>query len=161
MLHCFVHIIAPARESQRTCTIISTSLTTPRGVLAYGTEDVILYCICMVDDVAVGPTRWFFNETQVTATQANGNNPYYRDNVPSPLIIPLFATGYDGTYRCESDSGILTPDDSITLTLSGTYLYNYFSKLRINFVLALIMVCMFMSATMAYHLIKYYKPYFH
>jgi len=79
----------------------------------------------MEDGVAVGPTRWFFNDTIVTATQVNGNNPYYRDNVPSPFIIPLFVAGNVGTYRCESDITTSAPGDSITLTLAGTYLHSY------------------------------------
>ena len=77
----------------------------------------------MIDYVAVGPAIWFFNNATVTATQANGSNPYYRDNVPSPLIIPLFAAGNDGTYRCESEGSISTPGDSITLILASKYSY--------------------------------------
>ena len=122
----------------RTCNIISTSLptvTTPSGVIANGTEDVILYCICMQSGVAVGPVLWFFNNTQVP-TQANGNTPYFRNNVPGPLIIPLFVAGNNGTYRCESDTTIgSTSDNIITLTLPGTYVYGYFSKLLIYMLL--------------------------
>ena len=77
----------------------------------------------MIDNVAVGPAIWFFNDTQVTDTQANGSNPYYRNNVPSPLIIPLFAAGNVGTYRCESDASTSIPGDSIALTLSGVYTF--------------------------------------
>ena len=131
----FIHIIGNA-NLPRTCNIISTSLptlTTPSGVIANGTEDVILYCICVQNNVAVAPVLWFFNDTQVTDTQFNGNSPYYRDNVPSPLIIPLFVAGNDGTYRCGSDITIeSTSDNIITLTLSGTYVYGYFSKLLIR-----------------------------
>ena len=83
----------------------------------------------MEGGVAVGPTEWSFNSASVTATQANGNNPYYRDNVPSPLIIPLFVTGNDGTYECGSNG---TSYDSITLTLPGTCLYNY-CNMHINY----------------------------
>ena len=129
-VHCFIHIIVSTTNSPRTCNIISTSLptvTTPSGMIANGTEDVILYCICVQDNVAVGPVLWFFNNTQVTATQFNGNSPYYRNNVPGPLIIPLFVAGNNGTYRCGSDTTIgSTSDNIITLTLSGTYVYGYF-----------------------------------
>ena len=129
-----MHIIVASRFP-RICNIISTSiptLTTPSGMIANGTEDVILYCICVQDSVAVGPVLWFFNDTQITTTQANGNSPYYRGNVPGPLIIPLFVSGNDGIYRCGSDINIeSTSDNSITLTLPGTYLYNHFSKLLI------------------------------
>ena len=96
-------------------------MATPSGMIVNGTEDVILYCICMIDNVAVGPTRWFFNTTEVTDSP-NGNNSYFRNNVPSPLIIPIFGTSNVGTYRCESDSTTLTPDDDrITLTLACMY----------------------------------------
>ena len=125
----FLRTFTVPQGSQRICNIISTSLptlTTPRGAIANGTENVILYCICMVDNVAVGPTRWFFNDIMVAFTQANGNNPYYSDSVPGPLFIPLFIMGYNGTYRCESDDAVLssTSDNSITLTVSfpGTYM---------------------------------------
>ena len=77
----------------------------------------------MIDNVAVGPAIWFFNDTQVTDTQANGSNPYYRDNVPSPLIIPLFAAGNVGTYRCESETSTSIIVDNITLTLLGAYAF--------------------------------------
>ena len=76
----------------------------------------------MIDNVAVGPAIWFINNVRVTATQANGNNPYYRDNVPSPLIIPLFGTSNVGTYRCGSDGSMSAPGDNITLILPGMYL---------------------------------------
>ena len=121
-------IIAPT-TNQRTCNIISTSLptlTTPSGVIADGTEDVILYCICLTnDDIAVGPTRWFINSssTPIPDTSPNGNNPYFRNNVPSPLIIPMFGASNVGTYRCGSDNTIAAPDDDrITLTLACMYL---------------------------------------
>ena len=120
-------IIAPT-TNQRTCNIISTSLptvTTPSGVIANGTEDVILYCICLTndDDIAVGPTRWFIDNTEVTDDLPNGNNPYFRNNVPSPLIIPMFGASNVGTYRCGSDNTIAAPDDDrITLTLACMYL---------------------------------------
>ena len=98
-------------------------MTTPGGVITNGTQNVILYCICTIANVAVGPTRWLFNGDQVTLTEDDGSgSPYSRDNVPSPLIIPSFITGNDGIYRCESDGNIIsTPDDTITLALLGIY----------------------------------------
>ena len=135
--HCFVYVVAAA-SPPRSCNVISTSLptvSTPSGVIANGTEDVILYCICIEGGVAVGPTEWSFNSVPVTATQANGTNPYYRNNVSSPLIIPLFVTGNDGTYECGS---LGTLYDSITLTLPGTYLYNY-CNMYINIIFLLSM----------------------
>ena len=98
-------------------------MTTPSGVIASGTQNVILYCTCMEDNVAVGPTEWFFNGTRVTLTEDGGSgNPYARNNVPGPLIIPSFVTGTIGTYQCRSvPTSVSSPGDTITLTLLGMY----------------------------------------
>ena len=118
--------------SPRTCTIISTSLptvTTPSGVIASGTQNVILYCICNSTNIAVGPTFWFFNDVRVTLTQDNGSgNPYARsDSVPGPLIIPSFFTDSVGTYRCRSDGNFISsPGDRITLTVRGMFYFQLF-----------------------------------
>ena len=112
-------------DIQTSCNIISTSLptvTAAGGVIANGTQNVILYCICNRSDVAVGPTLWYFNGVQVTLTGDNGSgDPYYRDNVPSPLIIPSFVTGHDGNYSCSNPniSDVSLHGDSIILTLPG------------------------------------------
>ena len=80
-----------------------------------GTQNVILYCICRINNVAVGPTTWFINGTAV-ATTASGNNPYFRNNVPSPLIIPTFTAAHADTYGCaRADS----PTVTIDLAISG------------------------------------------
>ena len=82
-----------------------------------GTQNVILYCICRRNnDVAVGPTTWFINGTAVTTT-ASGDNPYYRNNVPSPLIIPLFTATHAGTYGCGSNDS-----PRVTIDLAGSYI---------------------------------------
>ena len=82
----------------------------------------------MRNNVAVGPTTWFINGTTVTLTTADGSgNPYYRDNVPSPLIIPLFTATYAGTYGCGSliivngrPTDPTTPSVTIDLATAGT-----------------------------------------
>ena len=83
---------------------MSTSLptvTAAGGVIASGTQNVILYCICNRSNIAVGPTYWYSNGVLVTVTEDDGSgNPYYRDNVPSPLIIPSFVAPHNGTYIC-------------------------------------------------------------
>ena len=86
-----------------------------------GTQNVILYCICIRNNVAVGPTIWFINDTTVTTT-ASGDNPYYRDNAPSPLIIPLFTATHAGTYGCGSSAPNppTAPSVTIDLAISGT-----------------------------------------
>ena len=89
-----------------------------------GTQNVILYCICTRDgnDVAVGPTTWFFEGNPVTLTETvtTDGNPYYRNNVPSSLIIPSFTADHDGTYGCGSGDGVNTPSVMISLALAGT-----------------------------------------
>ena len=114
------------------CSIVSTNLptvTTAGGVIANGTQNVILYCICMRVDsnVTVGQTFWFFNGAQITLTQDNGSgNPYSRDMVPSTLTIPSFVTPHDGNYSCTHHNNfndVATLGDTITLTLPGIYTY--------------------------------------
>ena len=110
------------------CSIVSTNLptvTAAGGVIANGTQNVILYCICMRVNsiVTVGLTTWFFNGVRVTLTQDNGSgNPYSRNNVPSTLIIPSFVTPHDGSYSCAHRADfneVETLGDAITLTLTG------------------------------------------
>ena len=66
-----------------------------------GTQNVILYCICTRNGVAVGPAIWSFGSTEVTTT-VSGNNPYSKINVPAPLIIPSFNADHVGRYRCDN-----------------------------------------------------------
>ena len=104
----------------RVCTIYSPNVTTNGALMNIpsGTQNVILYCICRIDDVAVGPTTWFIGGTAVTHTTADGSgNPYYRNNVPSPLIIPSFTAAHSGIYGCGSGSGVSTPGVTIDLVL--------------------------------------------
>ena len=115
--------------NHRICNIYSPSLTTPCEMLHIpsGTQNVILYCICRRGNVAVGPVRWFINGTGVTRTTASGNNPYVRDNVPAPLIIPSFTADHVGTYICTSDDSIgnsVTVSVTVSLVLSGMCNYD-------------------------------------
>ena len=89
-----------------------------------GRQSVILYCICTRNDtnnrpVAVGPTTWFIDGTAVTRTTASGDNLYYRDNVPSPLIIPIFTAAHSGIYGCGSGNGVSTPGATIDVAIVG------------------------------------------
>ena len=104
MIILFSFIYTGQSPVPRLCDIYSPSFTTSVGVLyiSNGTQNVILYCICRRNNVAVGPTTWFIDGTAVTRTTASGDNPYYRNNVPSPLIIPLFTATRAGTYGCGS-----------------------------------------------------------
>ena len=119
-------VITDAGALEHFCNIISTNLptvTAAGGVIPSGTQNVILYCICTNDNVAVGPTIWFFNGTQVPRTTADGSgNPYYRNNVPSPLIIP---SPHNGTYSCGPSTNfdeVSSNGDSITLELGMSML---------------------------------------
>ena len=112
------------------CSIASTNLptvTAAGGVIANGTQNVILYCLCMRVNsiVTVGQTTWFFNGVQITLTQDDGSgNPYSRNNVPSTLSIPSFVTPHDGNYSCTHNDDfneVTTLGDTITLTLTGMY----------------------------------------
>ena len=86
-----------------------------------GTQNVILYCIGRRDNVAVGPVTWQFSDGNAITTTAGGNNPYTRDNVPSPLIIPLFTATRAGTYAC----GIFANNPSVTIDLAVSGMCNY------------------------------------
>ena len=118
MFNIFNYLIFTAPSGRRICTIYS-----PNGIngtmmdIPSGTQNVILYCICRRNDVAVGPTTWFINGSEITHTTASGNNPYYRDNVPSSLTIPLFNATHAGTYGCASFTN--TPSVTIDLAISG------------------------------------------
>ena len=107
------------------CSIISTNLptvTAAGGAIISGTKNVILYCICMRvnSNIIVGQTRWFINGVRINLTQDDGSgNPYSRDNVPSPLIIPSFVAPHNGTYSCGNLNNFVDVTDSITLTLLG------------------------------------------
>ena len=130
-----LHVADPGGDIN--CSIVSTNLptvTAAGGVIANGTQNVILYCVCMRVNsiVTVSQTFWFFNGDEVTLTQDGGSgnpysrdnaddgDPYARDNVPSTLIIPSFITPHNGTYSCGPDNNfnsVLSRGDSITLTL--------------------------------------------
>ena len=124
---CLIILIFTGISSdQRSCNIYSPSLTTNGEVMsiAIGTQNVILYCICRRGTIAVGPAIWFMNDTRVTLTTADGSgNPYSRDNVPAPLIIPSFTATSAGAYSCQS-TGIEQRVTINLLAISGMCNYN-------------------------------------
>jgi len=136
---------------QPNCTIISTSLTTlttDGGAIVNGTENVIIYCLCMGNNVAVAGARWFFpNGIQIcteTHSTTGPNDPYFRNNVPSVLVIRKFIPPYNGTYRCgpsSSFSNAFTQGDAINLTLAGMMIIKNPNKiyiLKYNFLFLII-----------------------
>ena len=87
-----------------------------------GTQNVILYCICrrMNTNLTVGPTYWFIDGTAVNRNTSDGVNPYSRNNVPAPLIIPSFTEASAGTYGCSENTN--APRVTINLlAISGSY----------------------------------------
>ena len=118
---------AAGLSAQRDCTIISTSftnLTTDGGVIIDGTQNVTIYCLCMINHIVVSGARWFFpNGTRVRIqSPLRPGSPYFRNIIPTPLIIPSFVHPYDGTYGCGPGSDfsrVSSYGDTITLTLSG------------------------------------------
>ena len=108
-------------SGDRVCTIYSPNVTTNGALMDIPreTQNVILYCICRRNNVAVGPATWFIDGVQVISTTASGDNPYYRDNVPAPLIIPSFTRA--GTYGCASEfpGPPTTPSVMIDLAILG------------------------------------------
>ena len=127
---CLISLYVADPDGNVNCSIVSTNLptvTAAGGVIANGTQNVILYCICMRVNtiVTVGQTFWFFNRVQVTRIQDDrSGNPYSRNNVPSTLIIPSFVAPHDGDYSCTHRNRIgeiATLGDTITLTLPGMH----------------------------------------
>ena len=91
---------------------------------------MIIYCICMRgnNNVGVGPTIWSRGNGQVirATTDETDSNPYYRNTVPSSLIIPSFNATYADTYHCRS--GRLGDKVDATITLTVQSMCNYISS---------------------------------
>ena len=96
---CLMSLYVADPETAANCTIVSTNLptvTAAGGVIANGTQNVILYCICMRINsmVTVGRTFWFFNGNRITLTGDDGSgNPYSSRSVldnESKLTMLLF-----------------------------------------------------------------------
>ena len=99
-------------SAQGGCTITPinpTTLTAAGGVLASGTENVMIKCNCTDDDdgMVVDPVRWYDPDgTRLFTSSSNRyvpGTPYYRrapDDTIIILVIPTFNDFYDGTYTC-------------------------------------------------------------
>ena len=129
-----LYVADPGSNIDVSCTIVSTNLptvTAAGGVIANGTQNVILYCICMRlnSNVTVGLTFWFFNGARINLAEDDGSgSPYSRNNVPSTLIIPSFVTPHDGSYSCVHRTNfdeVATLGDTIALTLPGMHMLCY------------------------------------
>jgi len=83
----------------------------------------------MRDNAAVAGTRWFFpNRDQVRVKRLSGpNDPYYKNIVPSLLVIQKFVHPYNGTYSCGPSkffNHVSSGGDTISLTLAGMCNFN-------------------------------------
>ena len=150
-LKIFIYLIFTGGGGDRICRIYSPSLTTDGGMMDIpsGTQNVILYCICRRGgtNAAAGPTYWFINGNRVTNTTADGDNPYSRNNVPAPLIIPSFTGTSAGTYGCSENINGQPLRVTINLVaISGMCIYN-------NFLISYIMIlCMFVLTWLCLYL---------
>ena len=130
---CFiVHPVVDV-SAQGGCTITPinpTTLTTAGGVLASGTENVMIQCNCTDDDgTVVNPVRWYDPDGTRLLVSGYSNyvagTPYYRrepDNTNIALVIPTFNDSYDGTYTCGGrvSYGLPGPPNAVViLTIAG------------------------------------------
>ena len=118
-------------SAQGGCTITPinpTTLTAAGGVLANGTENVMIKCNCTDDDgTVVGRVRWY--DPDRTRLQIYNyypaGTPYYRrapDYTSIILVIPTFNDSYNGTYTCGEKvrSGLPGPPNAaVLLTIDG------------------------------------------
>ena len=123
-------------SAQGGCTITPinpTTLTAAGGVLASGTENVMIQCNCTYGNgTVVNMVRWY--DPDGTRLIINTNNkyvtgsPYYSrepDDTNTALIIPTFNDSYDGTYYCGrrfSRGPPQPPNAVVNLTIGGKLL---------------------------------------
>ena len=105
-------------------------MTAAGGAIIDGTENVIIYCLCIRNNVAVGTTaRWYFNGIRITRDSNTNNQPYLRSVVPSQFIIPSFTSITVGRYSCSHTNTFFEASSShIDLTSPGKYV-----RMCINF----------------------------
>ena len=120
-------------SAQGGCTITPTNpatLTAAGGVIASGTENVIIHCNCTDDDgTVVDPVRWHdLDGTRLllsTHSSYVSGTPYYRrapNNATVTLVIPTFNESYNGTYTCGGKVNTGPPDPpnaAINLTIGS------------------------------------------
>ena len=95
-------------------------MTATGGAIINGTQNVIIYCVCIRNNVALGGTSWFLNGTRLMGNDPDAGLPYLRNTVPSQLIIPSFVSSVTGTYGCGRGTTFSdTSGDTINLALVG------------------------------------------
>ena len=118
----------PAKGGCIVTPINPITLTATGGVLANGTENVMIQCNCTDDDgTVVEPLRWHdLNGTRLLLSEHRryvAGTPYYRkepDNKNIVLVIPMFTDSYDGMYIC-GIKGLRpgVPSAIVNLTIGG------------------------------------------
>ena len=107
-----------------------TTLTTAGGVLAGGTENVMIQCNCTNNDgTLVDPVRWYDPDGTKLLVNTHyyhvAGTPYYSrqpDNTNIVLVIPTFNDSYDGMYTCGKRVNIGPPGPPnavVFLTIGG------------------------------------------
>ena len=128
------------------CTITPinpTTLTTAGGVLASGTENVMIKCNCTDDDgMVVDRVRWYDPDgTRLLVNTHHGyinGTPYFRkapDNANILLVIPTFNDSYDGTYTCGRRGASLpvaAPNATVELAISSKLIIYIASHLSVH-----------------------------
>ena len=131
----FIHPVVGV-SAQGGCIITPTNpttLTTAGGVLASGTENVMIQCNCTYDNgTVIDRVRWYDPDGTKLLVSHNNNyvagTPYYSrepDNINIALVIPIFNDSYDGTYYCGRRFGRGPPEPPnavVNLTIGGKLL---------------------------------------
>ena len=130
----YVHPVVDVSAQDR-CTITPinpTTLTAAGGVLASGTENVMIQCNCTGNDGTLARIRWY--DPDGTRLLVNTHKSYiagtsYYRRVPDDtniiLVIPTFDNSYNGMYTCGRRSHSLpvgAPNATVELTISGKLL---------------------------------------
>ena len=113
-----------------------TSLTATGGSLVNGTVNVMIHCVCSVNESSQVP-RWYDVNTEFLAQLSHpryvAGSPYFIHgatigNVQSViLVIPTFNDSYDGTYHCGirvNDTTFTSPSTAVTLTINSELMIN-------------------------------------
>ena len=120
-------------SAQGECTITPinpTTLTAAGGVLASGTENVMIKCNCTDDNGTVTDIiRWYDPDNNRLLGSTNSRyaagTPYYRrapDDTNIILVIPTFNDSYDGIYTCGRKQNIgppWPPNAAVILAIVG------------------------------------------
>ena len=134
----FIHSVFNV-SAQGGCTITPinpTTLTAAGGILASGTENVMIQCNCTDDNgTVIDPVRWYDPDgNRLVDLDRNSSYvagiPHFSildgadDNIL--LVIPTFNDTYDGTYTCgrRVRSGLPGPPNvTVILTIGGKLIH--------------------------------------